>query len=280
MTSAEADHQPEHTAGAKPGTRAGRGSAGSATPGRPPSTDELNRAAQALTARLAEAGSPERGQQEKAYLHSDLDFLGVTVPESRRAVKAMLTALPGLDGPGLLALARILWREKAFEGRRCAAEVLALRSSLLVPDDLAAVERLLRESRTWALVDVLSVHVAGAVFQREPSACGPALDRWAQDEDFWIRRSALLALLPGVREEAPDLDRFDRYADAMLEEREFFVRKAIGWVLREISRDDPGFVVRWVSPRAARISGVALREAVRHLPEADRDRLMAAYKKR
>ena len=246
----------------------------------PPTPRDLDRAARALMDRLAGIGSAERGEQERAYLRSDMAFLGVTVPESRRAVKGMLAALPGLDGARALALAGILWTEPVFEGRRCAAELLALRSPLLGPDDLAAVERLLRDSRTWALVDVLAVHVAGAVFLRQPARSGPVIDRWAQDADFWLRRSAVLALLPGVRAGAPDLDRFERYADPMLEEKEFFIRKAVGWTLREISLRDPRFVVRWVTPRVARMSGVTLREAVRRLPEHDRDTLLAAYRGR
>ena len=250
------------------------------TAAQPPTPHDLTRAARALMDRLAGIGSTERGEQERAYLHSDMTFLGVTVPETRRAVKGTLAALPGLDGAGAVALAGILWAEPVFEGRRCAAEVLTLRSALLGPEDLGAVERLLRDSRTWALVDVLAVHAAGAVFHRQPARCGPVLDRWAQDADFWIRRSAVLALLPGVRAGAPDLDRFGRYADPMLEEKEFFIRKAIGWTLREISLRDPRFVVGWVTPRVPRMSGVTLREAVRRLPEHDRDTLLEAYRRR
>jgi 3-methyladenine DNA glycosylase AlkD len=250
------------------------------TPLSPSTPHDLDRVARALMDRLAGLGSAERGEQERAYLRSDMTFLGVTVRETRRAVKGMLAALSGLDGAGAVALAGMLWAEPVFEGRRCAAEVLTLRSSLLGPDDLGVVERLLRDSRTWALVDVLAVHVAGVVFQRQPARCGPVLDRWARDADFWIRRSAVLALSPGVRAGAPDLDRFGRYADPMLEEKEFFVRKAIGWTLREISLRDPRFVVGWVTPRVARISGVTLREAVRRLPGQDRDTLLDAYRRR
>jgi 3-methyladenine DNA glycosylase AlkD len=231
-------------------------------------------------ARLAFLGSPERAEQERAYLHSDMRHLGVTVPDLRRAVKETLRALPGLDGAQAIALAESLWREPVFEGRRAAAEMLALRSSLLVPADLAAIERLVRGSHTWALVDVLAVHVAGGVMLRDPKACGPTLDRWSQDPDFWVRRTAVLALLPGVRAKEPDLARFGRYADAMLEEKEFFIRKAIGWTLREISLCEPGFVIGWVEPRIGRISGVTMREAVRRLAEADRERLLAVYRQR
>ncbi len=64
----------------------------------------------------------------------------------------------------------------------------------------------------------------------------------------------------------------------MLEEREFFIRKAIGWMLRDISRRRPEVVYEWVAPRVGRMSGVTVREAVRRLPEAQRAELMAAYR--
>src|SRR5574338_241805 len=69
-------------------------------------------------------------------------------------------------------------------------------------------------------------------------------------------------------------------ADAMLDEREFFIRKAIGWVLRDVGKRRPAEVAAWLAPRTHRASGVTMREAVRYLPEAERDRLMAAYRER
>jgi len=64
----------------------------------------------------------------------------------------------------------------------------------------------------------------------------------------------------------------------MLDEREFFIRKAIGWILRDTSRKRPQLVIDWIAPRTDRASGVTMREVVRHLPAADADRLMAAYR--
>jgi 3-methyladenine DNA glycosylase AlkD len=86
-------------------------------------------------------------------------------------------------------------------------------------------------------------------------------------------------LLPGIRACTPDLGRLTAYAEAMLGEREFFVRKATGWVLRELARTDPEFVAGWVDTHIAGISGVTLREAIRHLPEGDRERLHEAYRR-
>lgn len=232
-----------------------------------------------IECRLGELGTPQRADSERRYLRSTLTHLGVRVPEVRRTVKAVRRSHPGLARDELTALADALWRRPVHECRLAAVELLRAYQAVLEPPDLAYVERRLRTCRTWALLDPLAINVAGALVVRCPEL-GATLDRWAADADFWIRRAALLALLPGVRNGGPDLRRFERYADAMLEEREFYIRKAIGWVLREVSRERPDHVRDWVAARTHRISGVTIREAVRHLPEADRDRLLAAYRSR
>ena len=100
------------------------------------------------------------------------------------------------------------------------------------------------------------------------------------DDDFWVRRSAMLALLIPLRQGEGDFDRFARYANGMLEEKEFFIRKAIGWVLREVSKKRPEVVYDWIAPRTHRASGVTMREAVKYLPGERREGLMSAYKER
>jgi 3-methyladenine DNA glycosylase AlkD len=140
---------------------------------------------------------------------------------------------------------------------------------LVRPSDLALLERLVRESKTWALVDGLAGDVSGALLVRHPNAAAK-LDRWAGDFDFWVRRAALLAQIQPLRAGAP-FERFGRYADAMLEEKEFFIRKAIGWVLRETGKTRPEEVFQWLAPRKDRVSGVTMREAVKYLkPEQQR----------
>jgi 3-methyladenine DNA glycosylase AlkD len=225
----------------------------------------LAAAADGVREALDRLGTAERAEQERAYLRSDLGHLGV--PAVRRTVKSALRALGPLSRDDTLRLAALLWTGEVYEHRQAAVETLTARAAaVLRAGDLAGLERYLRASGTWALVDPLAVHAVGAVVVRDPAACGDTLDRWARDEDFWLRRAALLALLPGVRAGTPDLPRLSRYADAMLAEREFFVRKAIGWVLREVSVRDPGFVAAWVLERRPRMSGLTWREAVRRLP--------------
>ena len=227
-----------------------------------------------VEAELRAAGDAGRADRERRYLKSELEHYGATVPAIRRIVKSVLADQPGLERGGLVDLVERLWARPVHECRMAAVELLDLRSDLLGPGNVDLVERLVREARTWALVDGLAASVAGALVDRHPEL-GNALDRWAADDDFWVRRAALLALLPPLRRGEGDFERFARYADAMLDEREFFIRKAIGWVLRETARKRPGLVYAWLEPRAERASGVTVREAVKYLPNAQADSIRA-----
>ena len=240
------------------------------------------RNAEELIGSLRQLGSPDRAEQEKRYLKSELDFLGVGVPEVRRVVTAAVRRQPGLRRDQTLAWTRALWGDaqcgdataRPFEARLAAAELLRARVPDLTADDLPAIAGLIREAAGWALVDVLSGDVAGRIAVAHPDGWRH-IDQWAKDRDFWLRRSALLALLPGIRAGQPDLDRIDRYASAMLTETEFFVRKAIGWVIRELSKKDPDYVIAWTGRHLATMSGVTFREAVRRLPAGEAARLAA-----
>ena len=232
-----------------------------------------------LEQELRAAGTPERAVHEKRYLKSELEFLGTSVWENRRVVQAFARGQQPLAHDELVALAEALWVTPIFDRRMAATLLLELHPKLLGPDDLPLVERFLRESLTWALVDGLAGDVVGGIVSRSPEEVTPVLDRWSTDPDFWIRRSSLLAELQPVKAGA-DLAPFLRRANGMLDEKEFFIRKAIGWVLREIGKKRPADVVAWLAPRTQRASGVTMNEAVKYLPKADAERLMAAYREK
>lgn len=160
-----------------------------------------------------------------------------------------------------------------------AVDLLERHPALLGAGDMEVLERLIRDSRTWALVDGLAASVAGGIVEKSAVAADQ-LDRWAADADFWVRRSALLALLKPLRRGEGDFERFAGYADAMLDEKEFFIRKAIGWVLRDTARKRPDLVYEWLAPRTDRASGVTMREAVKPLDEERCAELMEAYRER
>ena len=229
----------------------------------------------ALEKALRAAGTPERAAREKRYLKSLLEHLGTSVPVIRRAALGFARAHPGLEHDELVALTEALWARGIHECRMAAVELLAHCTPLIGSADARLLERLLHEAQTWAIVDGLAAHVVGPVAERV-EAFGAVLDRWARDESFWVRRAALLALLVPLREGRGDFVRFGRYADALLGDREFFVRKAIGWVLRDASRRTPQRVAAWLLPRAARASSLTVREAVKYLPAKSRIEILRA----
>lgn len=232
-----------------------------------------------LERQLRKAGDKDRATGTKRYLKSELEHFGVRVPDIRAAAKKLHRSEPDLRSTQVAKLVRGLWKRPILECRLAAVELLWLYRDTLRPGNMPLIEKLLRESRTWALVDPLAVNSAGDLVARYPEL-GNTLDRWASDDDFWIRRSAMLALLKPLRRGEGDFDRFGRYADSMLEEKEFFIRKAIGWILRETAKKRPQLVYDWVKPRVSRTSGVTIREAVKPLPKNQTDELMAAYRSR
>ncbi len=233
------------------------------------------RLAETVERRLREAGDRARAERERRYLKSELEHVGTSVPAIRKIVKASLAEAGALGHDDLVEAVELLWASRVHECRMAAVELLELRSSALEPADIDLVERLLRDARTWALVDGLAASVAGGLVERYPEL-STTLDRWSADEDFWLRRSALLALLLALRRGEGDFERFGRYADTMLGEREFFIQKAIGWVLRDTARKRPDLVYDWLEPRAARASGVTVREAVKRLSEEQRGAIAQA----
>jgi 3-methyladenine DNA glycosylase AlkD len=228
-----------------------------------------------IDAELRARGNAERAEQEKLYLRSALEHYGTTVPALRAVVRSVAGRRPALGHDDLLRLVDALWSAPVHERRMATVEVLTLRADGLKCGDILVLERLLREARTWALVDGLAASVVGPLVER-CGDLGAVLDRWAADGDFWLRRSALLALLLALRRGGGDFARFCRYAEPMLEDKEFFVRKAIGWVLRDTARKRPAIVYEWLLPRAARASGVTLREAVKALSDEQRAAVLSA----
>jgi len=220
-------------------------------------------------------GTPERALHDRAYLKSERMHYGASVPVIRAVAEGVASTYPTLGHDEVITLAHALWATQVHDLRVTTVELLDLFGDRLGPADGPVIEDLLRDAGTWALVDGLAIHVVGRLVDRHHEL-GSMLDHWAEDGDFWIRRSALLALLVPLRRGQGDFERFSRYADAMLDDRQFFIRKAIGWVLRDTAKKRPDLVYRWLLPRASRASGVTIREAVKPLSALQRMAVLGA----
>lgn len=190
---------------------------------------------EAFGAALQQAGSPERATGEKVYLKSDLEFFGTDLLKIRATAKEFERANPDLSREELLDLVGGLWQTSQHELRMIGLGLLELYVGRLVAEDTAFVEGLLRRCNSWAYVDWLSTKIAGSLIERYPETKA-ALRRWAVDDNFWVRRASLFALHDALRAGQGDRELFAELASPMVQEREFFIHKAIGWILREVSK--------------------------------------------
>jgi len=197
-------------------------------------------------------------------MKSDMPSLGVRVPEVRRLVNATAKQFP-LSSPDQLRQAVLeLWRNaQAREERYAAIDLTGLR---LVKEDLQMLptyEEIIRTGAWWDLVDGVAHRIRGLLLAHS-STMSPILLQWSRDEDMWIRRAAITAQL-GAKSQT-DTRLLAAVISANLADDEFFIRKAIGWALREYSKTDPAWVRAFTSSNAAALSPLSTREALRLLP--------------
>jgi len=222
--------------------------------------------------RYRAAGSAKRAVGTKAYLKSDMRFYGTTMPEIRSAVNEFAREHPDLTRAQLRQIVDELWSSDVFEVRSAGVALLSKYAELLTERDLTWLVGFVRRSKTWAHVDWLAADVIGGVVGESRTALR-RLPAWARDENFWVRRTALLAQLRTLSHQAGDFPLFARLAAPMLEEREFFIRKAIGWILREVSKKRPDLTFVFLRENLGKVSGLTLREGAKYLPGSYRRRL-------
>jgi 3-methyladenine DNA glycosylase AlkD len=216
-------------------------------------------------------GSPARAVSEKAYMKSELQFHGVSAPQLR-ALCVTFCKENELDAASLRAIVDALFATDWFDLRSMGIALLERKRALLVARDAPWLIGLVRASGCWAHVDFLATAVIDPLVAANP----PLLARtrtWAKDRDFWVKRTALLAQLRALRGGGGDFALFTEIAAPMLEEKEFFLRKAIGWVLREVSKKRPALVHDFFRAHGVRASGLTWREGTKYLPEAMRKEL-------
>ena len=192
-------------------------------------------------------------------MKSELPYLGVRMPALRRAWRVVFAAHPLRLPEQLDAELHELWDEAAFREERYTALALLERYPQWVT--LPLLERLVVESAWWDLVDTLARRV-GDLLRRDPTVA-TAMRTWSRDENLWKRRVSIICQL-GFRDET-DLALLYDCIEPNLADRQFFVRKAIGWALRDYSWHDAREVDRYVRENAGRLSPLSEREATKNL---------------
>jgi 3-methyladenine DNA glycosylase AlkD len=215
---------------------------------------------------LARAGEPERAAAQQAYMKSALPFRGIAAPELRRLLRPLLAAYEPSQRDAWEATVRELWDGATHREERYAAIAIARHRKAREWQDPAALDlyrHLVVTGAWWDLVDEIAAHLVGGVLAGHRDAVTPVLRAWSHDDDLWVRRTAVLSQV----RHRDDTDRtlLHDVIAANVADASFWLRKAIGWALRELARTDPDWVRAEVDRLGPALSGLSRREALRHL---------------
>jgi len=209
---------------------------------------------------LRQAADPAIAPGQQAYMKSSLPFLGVRVPAVRALVRE--ATRDDRDAPALLEAALVLWREAAFREERYAALALMALKPLRGDATLLQVhQEMIRTGAWWDLVDE-AAHRLREIFDVDPELMAVEMRVWSDDHDLWVRRAAIISQIG--RRDATDLDVLEYAILANVDDPEFFIRKAIGWALREYGKHDLEWVRTFVSQHPE-LSPLSRREALKSL---------------
>ncbi len=215
-----------------------------------------------LRSALEEVADPTKAGPMAAYMQGNFEFFGIPAAARRAAQKPTLTLAKSANGDELIAFARACWGEPEREFQLVAVDVLRKRVGRLEARHLDALAELITERSWWDTVDGLAAWVVGPLVQANPEL-STAMDRWIDSPNIWLARTAILHQL-GYKTDT-DPERLFHYADTRAADTEFFIRKALGWALRQYARVDPDAVRAYVDANEAVLSGLTKREALKHL---------------
>ena len=212
---------------------------------------------------LRKEGNPIRIPQMEAYMRNQFPFYGVMSTPRKELLKALKKEhLEVLDSNEKRALIQLLWEEEHRECQLVALDwLMQWKPKEFAASDIDLFEWLITTKSWWDTVDGIAPNVVGKYARIFPEQMKETLHRWESHDSFWIRRACLIFQLR-YRQET-DLDLLQYFINKFKPDREFFIQKAIGWSLREVSKWNPTWVARVVEEE--QLTGLAKREASKYI---------------
>ena len=210
---------------------------------------------------LTEAANPTDAEAMAAYLKNQFDLLGVKTPARRAAQKSTLT-LARVASPGeVIEFAHWCWQQPEREFQYVATDLLRAVTKRLPAEAFDDITTFLTTKSWWDTVDAIAAHTVGGMILNYPELVD-LMDDWIDSDNMWLARSAIIYQL--LYQDKTDADRLFDYCSLRKADTEFFIRKAIGWALRQYARTDPAAVLAFVDANPD-LSGLSKREALKHL---------------
>jgi len=220
----------------------------------------------ALRRELAARANPEKAGPMQAYMKSAMPYYGVPTPILRAACREVFAAHPLGSFEEWQSAALTLWRTARHREERYAAIELTgykLYRAHQTLETVTMYEEMIVSGAWWDYVDALAVHRIGPLVAAHPKPMKPLMKSWSRSPDMWKRRSAILCQISF--KDKTDLGLLYACIEPNLADKEFFIRKAIGWALRQYAWTDPDEVERYVAAREDALSALSKREARKNI---------------
>jgi 3-methyladenine DNA glycosylase AlkD len=227
--------------------------------------DESHALVVAARTGLAAAGDPRKAPEMQRYMKSELPFRGVASPARKALAKVLFAAHPLPSDAARRTAVLTLWREAAYrEERYLAIDLTGHRAyrTWQTPALLPLYEEMIVTGAWWDHVDEIANHRVGPLLREFTDDLTPVMHAWARDENLWKRRTAIICQLSF--KEATDTALLTAAIEANTGDKDFFIRKGIGWALRQFARTEPAWVRAFVDGHPE-LSPLSVREAVKHL---------------
>jgi 3-methyladenine DNA glycosylase AlkD len=213
-----------------------------------------------VTSAYGGARDPAKAAAMAAYMRGQFAFLGIQSPAQKALAREALAGLPRPAEDDLRDVAVACWALPEREYQYFACGWLRRHAKVCSAGFLETARELITAKSWWDTVDTLAAHLVGTLVTRHPALVS-TMDAWSADANLWLARTAILHQL--TYKEETDAARLFRYCARQAEHRDFFIRKAIGWALREYSRTDPEAVRSFVESH--RLAPLSAKEALRLL---------------
>lgn len=214
-----------------------------------------------LSNALEKHRNPDNAFHMKKYMRDQYDFFGIKAPLQREITKPSFakSALP--EYKNIYMIVKTFWSKPEREYQHVAMELVSKYVKEFDEKVIELLEFMITNKSWWDTVDYIAAWLVGGYFKKFPGSIKPITGRWIESDNIWLQRSAILFQLKYKSE--TDTKLLFKYINQLKHSKEFFIRKAIGWALREYSKTDPETVVKFVDD--AGLEGLSKREALKRI---------------
>ena len=212
---------------------------------------------------LGAAADPAKAVSMAAYMKTEDPFYGVQKPARAEIYREMKRRYPITDAADYRSAILELWDLPHREEKYLALAIVTGHPQFITFEQLDLYRRLIVDGAWWDFVDEIAARAVGTVWRSERTVTTPVMEEWIDDDDMWVRRTAIIGQLK--HKDETDADRLFEFCLRRSHETEFFIRKAIGWALREYAKTDPRAVKSFTSRHREQLSALSYREATKHL---------------